>query len=110
MKYIKAYEDISGFPILVEGTVLYKYILYKANENTYFILEVTDYVNGYGPNYIACKKLFIYTILIDRLRKGKHQYYNIGINKFNEIIFQSNNLQEVKDSIKTLKNYNKFNL
>jgi len=100
MKYIKQYEDISDFP------VLNKYLLYKANNNTYFILEVT----GYENNFIATKKLFIYTVLLDKLKRGNHQYYNMGINSISGIIYQSDNLTDIKDTIQSLKNIDKYNL
>jgi len=109
MKYIKQYEDKIEDRILLRDLkfpVLDKYLLYKANNTFYFILEVT----GYEDNYIATKKLFIYTVLTDRIKRGSHQYYNIGINNINNIIYQSNNLKEVKDAIPILKNLDKYNI
>jgi len=103
MKYIKKFESTD---MMTELPKLKKYVLYKANTNTYFILEIT----GYENTYIATKKLYIYTLLLDKLRKGKHQYYNININRVHEIVYDSDNLKDVVDIIPTLKEIDKYNL
>ena len=100
MRHIKTFEE-------VDNTKRYKkYVLYKANENTYFILEPTNYL----PSYIETNKLYTYTLLLNKLKRNKHQYYNFNYERDRNVIIDSDDLQSLKDTILTLKDAGKYNL
>ena len=117
MKYLKTYEEI-------DQTLYKKYMLYKANEETYFVLEVEKFFNRedyYGDDeegeiidqeFISTKKKYKYSMLLDKLEKvGRHHYFNFEPwRDDNSIIYQSDNLKDVLDVIPVLRQQPKFNL
>lgn len=110
MKYIKTFE------IVFNDIKLSKYLLTQKPNNTdiYFVLEVSPEqlkFAGY-EDIINTKKLYTYTKSKNYLKKGKHQHFNITKNELDKIniVYQSDNLQNVKDVLPTLNYMDKYNI
>ena len=95
MKYLKTYENFKEIK---------KYVLLKANSNIYFILEVIDI----KKDYIETKKLYYYTKVFDKLIK-QYAWFNLRPDD-SDIIYQSDNLKDVKNILLTLNDTETYNL
>jgi hypothetical protein len=104
MKYIKSFEStIEDEPIITK-----KYILVKDKKDIHaYILEIYNVSN----TLINFKQL--YYLDNDHLTQNRHKPNHMTIKelfKYNSIIYQSDNLQDCIDLMKTLINSIKYNL
>ena len=103
MKYIKKFEELNADSI----DKYKKYVLYKANSNTYFILEPVAYL----PTYIEANKKYTYLLNKNKLKHNRYQYYNFNYDKGDKnIVYQSDDLNEVKDMALALSDISKYNI
>jgi len=128
MKYIKTFELNSKEYLDIWKDVLSeKYILYKANLRLYYILEI-DYNkfnsikilidnSPYNIDYvdwIPTTRLYVYDQLLNKLmpiaNREKRSEYNLPIYEKSNIIYQSNNLNSVKQLALTINDSEKYNL
>ena len=102
MKHIKKFEDIN-----TDNTIRYKkYILYKLNNNAYVILEPTEYLQ----THIQTNKLYTYTLNLNKLKRNKNQYFNFSYERGKNVIYDSNDIKDIKDVTLSLYNADKYNL
>ena len=105
MKYLKTYEEI-------DQTTYKKYMLYKANEETYFVLEVEKFFETIDQEFISTKRKYKYIMSLDKLEKvERYHYFNFQpLRDDKSIIYQSDKLKDVLDVIPVLTQQPKFNL
>jgi len=100
MKYIKQFENI-------DNTIRFKkYIIYKLNNNYFFILEPILYT----PTHIQTDKKYLYELIKNKLSYKKYQFYNFDYNRVKNIIYQTDNLKDAKEVIFSLSATKKYNL
>ena len=107
MKYIKTFE------IAFNDIKISKYILIQKprDTDTYFILEPYSIYDSKDSGLIQSKKLFTFKKSDNYLRKNKHQFFDINTKtELQYIVYQSDNIQELKDILPTLRDIDKYNL
>ena len=95
MKYIKTYESLK----------LKKYIICKGEHIDYLVLETLDKISNFIINVV----ILTFSKRIDEIKKSGELKTSIKAIK-NRIIFQSDDINEIREELELLKNIKKFNI
>ena len=101
MKYLKYFENKKD---------LKKYIILKDSLDMFYIFKVLNYMNN-ADMYIL-RRLYQYFSNVNKTEKIIHvDYKTLNIRQIkNNLLYESDNLQDCIDKLPTLKNINKYNL
>ena len=107
MKYIKTFE---AWPNYIEFYSLKKYVIYKTVSNNYLAVELVESLENFK---ILIKSLKF--VKKDRIYNPqgyiKEREFEIDIHSLREkIVFQSDDLEEIRNQIELLNQTDKFNI
>jgi len=106
MKYLKVYE---AWPDYITFYDLKKYVIYKNDKGLYNAVELVES----AENFKIIIKLLIFTEKNHNNPQGYIKAREFGINASSlkeKIVFQSDNLEEIRKELEILSTTNKYNL
>jgi len=101
MKYIKLFESITN------SSEFKNYLVYKVNNDIYFILQYIYNISNYE---VITKKCYLYSKILNNTVFQKGAYCFNTPDNVKNIIYQSDDIEDCISVLPTLQDIEKFNL